>query len=230
MTIRTGKGGRYRSYAGSTKARQGPTGGAGMAAPMDKVDDLVAGFLEDRLLQPERLATILAMDRDRRRERSGRQREHIAERNRRAAEAKARLKRRYDAIEAGFADLDDPTLKDRIDGLQAIRDQAKADAERAQVMLQNPGSQAVTLQMLSKIARAARQRIRLEGGGYRRDRLRALARRVEVADGEVRIMRSKSRLLRTLVANGGAGGVPIQGLNWRATTDDDEHYVYAIAL
>ena len=27
------------------------------------------------------------------------------------------------------ADIDDPALKDRIDGLKAIRDQAKADAE-----------------------------------------------------------------------------------------------------
>src|SRR3546814_8099753 len=46
----------------------------------------------------------------------------------------------------------------------------------------------------------SRERIRLEGGGYRRDHLRALAQRVEVAEGEVRIMGSKSRLLQTLVA------------------------------
>ena len=118
-------------------------------------------------------------------ERSERQHEHIAELNRRAAEAEARLKRLYDAIEAGVADLDDPALKDRIDGLKAIRNQAKADAERAQATLQNSGSQAVTPQMLSKFARAARQRIRLEGGGYHREHLRALAQRVEVAEGEV---------------------------------------------
>jgi hypothetical protein len=43
-------------------------------------------------------------------------------------------------------------------------------------------------------------------------------------------MGSKSRLLQTLIANGGVKSVPTQGLNWRATTDDDEHYVYAIAL
>ena len=226
MTIRTGKGGRYRYYACSTKARQGPTGCEGMAVPMDKLDDLVASHLEERLLQPERLEAILAMVLDRRQERSERQREHIGELNKRAAESEARLKRLYDAIEAGVADLDDPALKDRIDGLKAIRDQAKADAERAQAMLQNSGSQAVTPQMLSKFAHAARQRIRLEGGGYRRDHLRALAQRVEVADSEVKIIGSKSRLLQTLVANGGAGGVPTQGLKWRKGWDSNPRWAF----
>jgi site-specific DNA recombinase len=58
----------------------------------------------------------------------------------------------------------------RVTELRTIRDQARADAERA------------------------------EGGGYRRDHLRALAQRVEVDTKEVRIMGSKSALLRTLVA------------------------------
>jgi len=216
MTIRTGKGGRYRYYACSMKSRQGPTACEGMAVPMDKLDDLVASHLEERLLQPERLETILAAVLDRRQERSERQREHIAELNKRAAESEARLKRLYDAIEAGVADLDDPALKDRIGGLKAIRDQAKADAERAQAMLQNSGSQAVTPEMLGKFARTARQRIRLEGGGYRRDHLRALAQRVEVAEGEVRIMGSKSRLLQVLTGKDGVNSVPTQGLKWRA--------------
>jgi site-specific DNA recombinase len=224
MTIRTGKGGRYRYYACSMKARQGPTACSGMAVPMEKLDDLVASHMEERLLQPERLETILAAVLDRRQERGERQREHIAELNKRAAESEARLKRLYDAIEAGVADIGDPALKDRIEGLKAIRDQAKADAERAQAMLQHSGSQAVTPQMLAKFARTARQRIRLEGGGYRRDHLRALAQRVEVAEGEVRIMGSKSRLLQTLVANGGATGVPTQGLNWRRGWDSNPRY------
>ncbi len=221
MTIRTGKGGRYRYYACSMKARQGPTACEGMAVPMDKLDDLVASHLEDRLLQPERLETILATVLDRRQERSERQHEHIGELNRRAAESEARLKRLYDAIEAGVADLNDPALKDRIDGLKAIRDQAKADAERAQAMLEKSGSKAVTLQMMRTFAETARRHIRLEGGGYRRDHLRALAQRVEVADGEVRIMGSKSRLLQVLTRKNGVNSVPTQGLNWRMGWDSN---------
>ena len=215
MTIRTGKGGRYRYYACSMKARQGPAACEGMAVPMDKLDDLVASHLEDRLLQPERLEIILAAVLDRRQEQSERRREHIAELNKRAAESDLRLKRLYDAIEAGVAELDDPALKDRIDGLKAIRDQAKADAERAQAMLDGSGGKAVTPPMLRKFAETARQRIRLEGGGYRRDHLRALAQRVEVYDSEVRITGSKSRLLHTLTAKNSVNSVPTQGLKWR---------------
>lgn len=95
-----------------------------------------------------------------------------------------------DAIEAGVADLYAPALKDRVDGLNSIRDPAKADAERTQAVLQNSGRQAVTPQMLSNFVRAARQHIRLEGGSYRRDQLRALAQRVDVAEGELRILGS----------------------------------------
>jgi hypothetical protein len=73
----------------------------------------------------------------------------------------------------------------------------------------------MTPEMLRAFAKTACRRIRLEGGGYRRDHLRALAQRVEVAEGEVRIMGSKSRLLQTLVANGSVNSVPTQGLNWR---------------
>jgi len=88
-------------------------------------------------------------------------------------------------------------------------------------MLPNSGSRAVTPQMLSRFARTARQRIRLEGGGYRRDHLRALAQRVEVAEGEVRIMGSKSRLLQALVANGSVNSVSTQGLKWRRGWDSN---------
>ncbi len=203
MTLRTGKGsagGVYRYYTCSTKARQGETGCKGRSISMHRLDDLVTGHLEDRLLQPERLEMILASVLDRRQERTERRREHLAELNKRITETDQRLNRLFDAIESGVADLDAPGLRERIAGLKAIREQAATDAERAQAALDNVGNQALTPEMVTTFARTARQRIRMDGGGYRRDHLRALAQRVEVADAEVRIMGSKSELLRTLVA------------------------------
>jgi len=41
------------------------------------------------------------------------------------------VRRLYDAIETGVAELSEPTLKDRIAELKATRDQARVDAERA---------------------------------------------------------------------------------------------------
>lgn len=216
MTIRTGKGGQYRYYTCSIKARQGPTACSGMTVPMEKLDDLVAKHLEERLLQPDRLEVILASILDRRQEQSGRRREHVAELSKRATESDLRLKRLYDAIEAGVADIADPALKDRIEGLKAIRDQAKVDAERGQALLEASGAKAITPQMIKIFAKTARQRLHIEGGGYRRDHLRALAQRVEVAEGEVRIMGAKSRLLEALGGKTSVVSVPTQGLKWRS--------------
>ena len=68
MTIRTGKGGRYRYYTCSIKARQGETGCSGRSIPMEKLDTIVAGHIEDRLLQPDRLEEVLSSVLDRRHE------------------------------------------------------------------------------------------------------------------------------------------------------------------
>jgi len=68
--IRTGKGGRYRYYTCSMKARQGVTACSDMTVPMAKLDDLVVTHLEERLLAPERLETILSTVLDRRQSRA----------------------------------------------------------------------------------------------------------------------------------------------------------------
>jgi site-specific DNA recombinase len=178
MTLRTGKGGRYRYYTCSTKARQGETGCLGRTVPMEKLDTLVADHIERRLLQPARLEKILSSVLDRREERAERRTAHIAALRKRAAEADAKLKRLYDAIENGVADLADPLLKDRIAELKATRDQARADTERAEGAMDRLGP-AITPQDLKTFARTARRRMRAESGGYRRDHLRALAQRVD---------------------------------------------------
>jgi hypothetical protein len=48
---------------------------------------------------------------------------------------------------------------------------------------------AASLDVIDDFSRTAREGLRLESGGYRRDHLRAFAQRVEVADNEVRIPR-----------------------------------------
>ena len=225
MTLRTsGKAKHYRYYTCSIAARQGKTGCAGRTIQMDRLDHLVADHLETRLLDPERLADMLTSHLDRREEQDARRRTQAAELNRRAAEAEARLKRLYAAIESGIADLDDPSLKERIDELKATRDQARIDAERSKAAVENAG-QIITATQLDKFAKAARRRMRGSDGGYRRDHLRALAQRVEVSEREVRIMGSKNTLLRVLAASNGvesaANDVRIYVPEWRRGRDSN---------
>ena len=72
-----------------------------------------------------------------------------------------------------MVDKDDAMAKERMASLKALRDQATADAERTQLALDSSGDQGISPDMLKEFARKARDRIRLEGGGYRRDHLRA---------------------------------------------------------
>ena len=115
-------------------------------------------------------------------------------------------------------------LKDRVAELKSIRDQAHADAERAEGAIERVGP-TITPQSLKTFSRQARKRMRTESGGYRRDYLRALAQRVEVDTQELRIMGSKSVLLRTLVAASSAKtagfGVPSSVPKWRARRDSN---------
>jgi len=191
---------------------------------MEKLDNLVAEYIEQRLLQPKRLERLLSHVLDRRTERAERRKSHIAELRKRATEADAKLKRLYDAIENGVADLSDPMLKDRIAELKATRDQARLDAERAEDAIERAGP-TITSQAIKTFARTARKRMRTDGGGYRRDHLRAFAQRVEVDQKELRIMGSKSALLRTLVAASSAKtagfGVPSSVPKWRARHDSN---------
>ena len=225
MTLRTsGKGEQYRYYTCSTTARMGKTGCKGKTVPMEKLDTLVADHLDRRLLDPDRLEEVMADMIERRDEWAARRRGHIGELRKRAAEADAKLKRLYEAIEAGVADLSDPMLKGRVTELTTIRDQARGDAERAAAAIERLGP-AITPEILRELATVARRKLRTEDGRYRRDHLRALAQRVEVGDGEIRIMGSKTELLRTLVAASSVGtaaiGVRSFEPKWRAREDSN---------
>ena len=137
-------------------------------------DTLVADHIERRLSRSRAaFEEILASVLDRREERAEAGVTHIAELRKRAAEVDAKLKRLYDAIENGVADLADPMLKDRVAELKVTRDQAHADAERAEGALKRVGP-SITPQALKTFARQARKRMRTAAGGYRRDYLRAL--------------------------------------------------------
>ncbi|MBO6922732.1 MAG: recombinase family protein [Roseicyclus sp.] len=174
MTLRTGKGGRYRYYTCSTRARQGSNGCGGLTVPMDKLDTAVTAHIEKRLLDPRRLTTLLSEVLNRRDDYIARRRTHITELRQRASEADAKLIRLYEAIENGIADLNDPALKGRVAELSDIRDQARSDAKRAASAIERVGPE-LTEEKVRAFATIARKRLRKSDGTYRRDHLRTVA-------------------------------------------------------
>jgi site-specific DNA recombinase len=60
MTLRTGKGGRYRYYACHNAINKGKTACHGRSIPMPILDDLVTSELEEKIFAPERLEVLLS--------------------------------------------------------------------------------------------------------------------------------------------------------------------------
>lgn len=144
-----------------------------------------------------------------------------------------RLKRLYEAIEAGSLDPAESALGERIAGLTAIRDQARADAVRTEAMLKSAAHQGLTGAAVRELAREARTGLRLGKGGYRRDHVRAFAQHVEVADDAIYINGNKNTLLRTLVATKGgkSAGIGVPGFipKWRTGGDSNPRNACAFA-
>lgn len=140
---------------------------------------------------------------DRREEWVIERRQHVAELERRATEADAKLSRLYEAIENGLVDMGDASFKARIMELASIRDQARSDAERAVAHIERISPE-ITPESLRAFAVTARRKLRHDDGSYARNYIRAVAQRVDViSKTDVRIRGTRTELLRTLTAASG---------------------------
>lgn len=228
MTLRTGRGngGQYRYYTCCTRARTGDTGCKGVTIREDAADAAVIHHLENRLLEPKRLAAMMVNIIDRRDEFIQRRGKHIADLRKRATEAEAKLKRLIEAIEDGLADAKDRSFKDRILELRQTRDSLDGQADRAAAAMERMGT-TLTPALVKQFALATRQMLRDENGGYRRDLLKAVAQRVDVTPkGGLRVSGCAVELLRTISANNGvesaALDVRTHEPGWRALLDSNQ--------
>jgi DNA invertase Pin-like site-specific DNA recombinase len=232
MTLRTGKGGVYRYYTCCTKARQGPLGCEGMSVRMDLLDASVIDHLENRLLNPARLATMMDNILDRRSDWIERRHRHVADLRKRATEADQRLQRLYLSMEQGLIDPSERSLKQRVAELQSLRDAAEGDAQRAASAIERITPN-LTPDLLRRFSEATREMFRDNNGAYRRDLIRAVAQKVELlSPTEARICGSKVELLRTLATTYGVetAALDVPGFvpGWRPLLDMRENYSYDI--
>jgi DNA invertase Pin-like site-specific DNA recombinase len=202
MTLRTGtsKTGKvHRYYACSSCARHGHIACKGRSIRMDKLDGLVTTHLADRLLQPGRLAALLASVAGRQAEKAATLNERLQLLEKEAFEADERLRRLYKLVEEGSAAADE-VLQERITALRADRDRARVALERAQIAMRPPVD--VNPIVIERFGQTMRENLTTGEIPFRKTYLGSIVDRVEVDDSEIRIVGRKDVLERAVLANG----------------------------
>lgn len=215
MILRTGKSGRYRYYACASRALKGGSACDGRAVPMDKLDRLVTERLADQLFTPERVRSIMEGLLERQAARCDDHAGRVAALQQKFTDADNRLRRLYQAIESGIADISDKTLKDRVEAVKTERDIACATLDRAKLEL-SPKAR-LTEEKIVLFTETMRQNVTEGSVSFRRAYIRALIDNIEVADHEIRI-HGRRTVMETLVmgAGGAPAGVPSFVRKWRA--------------
>ena len=204
MTLRTGKGGRYRYYTCTNRMNEGPTSCKGRNIPMGVLDSLVLSSLEHRILAPERLETLLTALLDRVRDKDKDQAARAKDLRKKLSAAESKIERLYAALAEGTVNdtaLFRASLKrledEREETLRLIASlETRSDVPRRLLSKEN----------LARFAEAARARLHAEDAALRKGYVRQFIDRVEVDDCEIRIAGSK-----TALANGVLDAGPTQG-------------------
>ena len=217
MTLRAGtsrSGEVYRYYSCSSFLKKGRTACRGRSMRMDKLDLLVTQHMADRLLQPERLTTLLSSLAGRRAEKAAAVDRRLTALAREAEEGDERLRRLYKLVEDGRDHVDD-ILKARIGDLKLAREKAHAALERAR-----SGTRAVediSPIVIERFTRTMRENLTTGEVPFRKAYLGSLLDRIEVDDGEVRIVGRKEVLEQAvLAARQGEASVHSFVPKWRA--------------
>ena len=217
MTLRAGTsrtGQVYRYYSCASALKKGKLACKGRSIPMDKLDTLVTEHLAERLLQPERLTTMLTALAGRRADRQVALDNRIAALADEAELADDKLRRLYELVEKGLAQLDD-VLKHRIEALQASREIALAALDRARSA--SRPTHDIMPAAVDRFARAMREKLSSGEIPFRKAYIRSIVDRIEVDDSCIRIMGRKDVLEQAVLAEGGTAAPVVHSFvpKWR---------------
>lgn len=213
MTIRTGKGGRYRYYTCNNRVNEGSTSCKGRNIPMQVLDGLIIDNLEARILTPERLEPLLKTILDRARNRT-------TEDAAKAKELRKKLHGTEVKIERLYAALADGTVSDTT---MFRRSMVQVEDERDETLRmiaslekhRDVPRHLLTKRNIERFATTARAGLRNENARLRKGYMRQLVSRIEVGDRQIRVSGPESTLAEGVLDSGSdpAAGVPsfVQG-------------------
>ena len=221
MTQRTGtssSGKVYSYYTCAGRAQRGPTACKGNSIRMDALDTKVVEALREKLLTPDRLATMLSALAERRTERAAAINERLIGLQQEADAAREKLDRLYKLVEDG-AELDD-VLRNRIGILRSDHERAKAAFERGR--LQTSNDDAIEPARIIAFSNLLTSVLGSAENPARKAWLRSLLSKVVVDANRIRIVGSKD-VLSAAVATSANSGESVQKCvpKWRARKDSN---------
>ena len=222
LTIRTGKSGRYRYYACSRRATRGETACSGRSIRMEKLDGIVLAALEQRVLHPDRLPTLLQAFLEKSDVSDSRRREELVSLRTEKTNSMGALNRLYELVEQGLAS---PTERDFAERLTHHRGRVAsltADIEALERQLK-PSQRAMTPETIGRFGNLLRDGLRGDNPELRQAYVRLLIDKVVVEEEQVHIRGSRKALERAVVAAaaGARKGVPSFAREWRARQDSN---------
>jgi site-specific DNA recombinase len=226
MTLRTGKSGRYRYYTCAGCAQKGKTVCPGRSISMAALDGMVLEHLADRLFTPERLTVILEAFIARSATADTNRRAQLAQARRALTEVEGRINRLLALVERGLIDVNDPSLKERLDSARLAR---QAAGERVRLLdgAAKAGGAKITSEKLRALAAALRGVMRDGDPAFRKAYLRLFVDQVVVGDADIRLRGPTEALARAASSAGlphAAGVVPSFVREWRPVRDSNPCY------
>ncbi len=224
MTLRTGKGGRYRYYTCLTCVRMGKTACKGRSVRMDYLDTLVLEHFEKQIAAPTRLKTLLEELASRLAKGANQERERLIALQREEKSLRSRITSLYEAIESKAIPLDD-MFKTRFNEIRARLEETQLQEAALQRRLKAPRAK-ITPDRIEEFSKALCRRLRDPDSRLRKGYLRLFVDRIEVDDSEVRIAGPKAALYSgaenpTDLAK---GPVPSFDRQWRPLGDSNPWY------
>ena len=186
LTTATGKGGRYRYYRCSRRLRRGDTVCEGINIRDKKLEAVVIGALEERILQPSRLEHLLAGMLDRSESALDNLRARLTALRTEQTAVEGRIRNMVGLIEAGATSADDREFVERLTVNRARRAQLNQDIGRLEVQL-TTSRPVVTTGAIARLGKVIARKLRAPDPYVRQDYARRFIDKVVVTADTVTI-------------------------------------------
>jgi len=214
MTLRTGKGGRYRYYTCNARATEGKGSCTGRNIPMDRLDNLVLTELQEQIFKRDRIEKMLNELLKRTGTKIDDLRRKEAELRKELRTIEEKIGRLYDALSEGVVTNSDG-FKRTLGALEQQREELLRQVGTIGRQKDIPRG-LLTPRNIDRFAQAARERLADGNPEFRKRYVRMFVDRIEVADEEIRIYGPKIALAQAISGGSKApmGGVPSLDAGW----------------